>query len=81
MADEKKPIELTDDELDNAAGGLNIHTPVSTKGIDKRVNSAQDKLSEQSSKTIRGIGAETAGLGAGIKSGIGAGTLSDLSNK
>ena len=56
MADEKKPIELTDDELDNAAGGVALPLSEARRLSDKRVNSSQDLLSDEK-KAILGAGA------------------------
>ena len=86
MADEKKPIELTEDELDNAAGGFQFPgTRRTVKGLDSELQSAHSKLSDNSASalgaaagTMSGIGAGTKGIGAGTKSGNNAGTMSGL---
>ena len=68
MADEKKPIELTDDELDNAAGGAALPLSEARKLSDKRVNSSKDLLSDEK-KAILGAGAGVMSGAAGVMSG------------
>ena len=69
MADEKKPIELTDDELDNAAGGAAKLLSEARRLSDKRVNSSKDLLSDEK-KAILGAGAGAMSGAAGTKSGL-----------